>query len=123
MEAFKGHLAKDRKVVPRQKCKPEKAEHKKARKNQDAVNEAFFRSQMHENRGNCSRLDHGHQHGNCYVGLVGTEMDVRQRDGDHGKREQERAHHQITSDVLLYAVRVFLVLLGILRNIRWIVHG
>ena len=71
---------------------------------------------------NGARLDRGHQHGNGDVGLVATEMDVRQRDGDHGKREQQRAHHQITSDVLLYAVRVLLVFLRILRNIRWIVH-
>src|SRR5215510_16062237 len=50
-------------------------------------------------------------------------MDVRQRNGDHGKREQKRAYHQVTSDVLLHAVRVFLVFLRVLRNIWRIVHS
>src|SRR5438093_5234806 len=36
MESFKGHLAKDRVIVPRQECKPEEAKHKKSGENQDA---------------------------------------------------------------------------------------
>src|SRR4029077_18026414 len=103
--------------------KPEKPHNKKTGENQDTVNQAFFGGKVHENCRHQPGLQRGHQHGNGYVGLVSTEVDVRQRDGDHGKREQERAHHQITSYVLLYAVRVFLVFLRILRNIRWIVHA
>src|SRR6266576_7051792 len=37
MEAFKRHLMSDRIIVPREKNKPEKSEHKETRKNQDAV--------------------------------------------------------------------------------------
>src|SRR4030095_5398591 len=77
---------------------------------------------MHENRSDCARLKRGNQHGNGYVRLVGTEMDVRQRDSARGTREQKRTHHQITSDVRLYAVRVFFVFFRVLRNIRRIVH-
>src|SRR5437762_11593081 len=39
MEAFKGHLTKDRVVVPRKKNKPEKSEHKETGKNENAVDE------------------------------------------------------------------------------------
>src|SRR5207248_4163472 len=43
MEAFKRHLTNDRIIVPREKNKPEKSEHKETRKNEDAVDEPFFR--------------------------------------------------------------------------------
>src|SRR4029077_7355121 len=56
MESLKGHLPKDRVVVPRQKCKPEEAEHKKAGENQDPIDEPFFRGQMHEDRPNGARF-------------------------------------------------------------------
>src|SRR5947207_10795057 len=49
MEAFKRHLTNDRIVVPREKNKPEKSEHKETRENEDAVDEPFFCSQVHEN--------------------------------------------------------------------------
>src|SRR5437899_12898995 len=123
MESFKRHLMSDRVVVPRQKCKPEESEHKKAGKNQDAVNQALFRGKMHENGGDGSRFQRRHQHGDADVGFPRSEIDIRKSDRDGGECEQERAHHQITSNVLLYAVRVLLVFLGILRNIRRIVHG
>src|SRR6266480_3971486 len=42
MEAFKRHLTNDGIVVPRQKNKPKKSEHKETGKNEDAVNEPFF---------------------------------------------------------------------------------
>jgi len=47
---------KDRVVVPREKNKPKKSEHKKTRKNEDTVDEPFFRSEMHENCRDQSRL-------------------------------------------------------------------
>src|SRR5947199_2344767 len=122
MESFKRHLPKDRVVVPRQKYKPEKSQHKKAGKNQDAVNQALFRGKMHENRGNGARFQRRHQHGNADIGFARSAIDIGKRDRDGGECEQERADHQITSNVLLYTVRVFLVFLGVLRNIRRIVH-
>ncbi len=56
MEALKRHLMKDRVVVPRQKDKPEKSEHKKTGENQDAVDEGLFRGKMHENCRHQARL-------------------------------------------------------------------
>src|SRR6266516_1917918 len=56
MESFKRHLMNDWVVVPRQKYKPEKSQHKKAGKNQDAVNEPLFRGKMHENGSDGSRF-------------------------------------------------------------------
>ena len=114
---------KDRVVVPRQKYKPKKSEHKKAGKNQDPINEPPFRRQMHEHGGNSSRLQCRHQHGDADVGFARSEIDVGKSDGYGGKREQERTYHQITANVFLYTVRVFLVLFRILRNIGRIVHG
>src|SRR6266480_1387108 len=51
MEPFKGHLTNDRVVVPRQKDKPEKSEHKETGKNENAIDEPFFCGKMHENCG------------------------------------------------------------------------
>jgi len=56
MESLKRHLTNDRVVVPRKKDKPEESEHKKTSKYKDAVNEPFFRGQVHENCRNQSRL-------------------------------------------------------------------
>src|SRR6266568_8438520 len=56
MESFKRHLTNDRIVVPREKNKPEKSEHKETRKNEDAVDEPFFCGQVHENCRDQSRL-------------------------------------------------------------------
>src|SRR5437879_2903909 len=123
METFKRHLAKYWVVVPRQKYKPEESQHKKTGENQNAVNQAFFGGKMHENRGYGSCFQHRHQHRTANVGFARSEIDIGQSDCDGSEREQECAYHQITSDVLLYAMRVLLVLLGILRNIGRIVHG
>src|ERR1041384_7786800 len=41
-------LTNDR-VIPCQKCEPEKAEHKKTGENEDAVDEPFLGGEMHEN--------------------------------------------------------------------------
>src|SRR6266542_17002 len=123
MESFKRHLMNDGVVVPRQKYKPEKSQHKKAGKNQDAVNQALFRGKMHENGRDGARFQRRHQHGNADVGFARPEIDIGKRDRHSSEGEQERAHHQIGSHVLLYAVRVFLVFLGILRNIGRIIHG
>src|SRR6266545_3947281 len=122
MEAFKRHLTEYRVVVPGQKYKPEKSQHKKAGKNQDAVNEPLFRGKMHENGCDGARFQRRHQHSNADVGFARSEIDIGKSDRDGGECEQERADDQITSNVLLYAVRVFLVFLGVLRNIRRIVH-
>src|SRR5207244_8896144 len=122
MESFKRHLPNDREGVPRQKYKPEKSQHKKAGNNQDAVNQALFRGKMHENGCDGARFQRRHQHGNADIGFARSEIDIGKSDRDGGECEQERADHQITSNVLLYAVRVFLVFLGVLRNIRRIVH-
>jgi hypothetical protein len=50
VKTFKRHLTNDW-VVPRQKRKPEEAEHKKTGENQDAIDEPFLSGQMHENSG------------------------------------------------------------------------
>src|SRR5947208_15001576 len=78
---------------------------------------------MHENQGNSSRFQRRYEHGDADVRFTRPEIDIRKRNRNRGEGEQKRAHHQIGSYVLLYAVRVFLVLLGILRNIGRIIHG
>src|SRR5205823_6554932 len=55
VKTFKRHLTNDR-VVPRQKRKPKKSEHKKAGENQNAIDEPLFRGEMHENCGDQSSL-------------------------------------------------------------------
>ena len=77
---------------------------------------------MHENCGDGSCFQRRHQHGDANVGFARSEIDIGKSNRDRGEGEQERADHQITSDMLLYAVGVFLVLLWILRNVRWIIH-
>src|SRR2546427_4139885 len=123
MEALKRHLMKHWVVVPRQKDKPEKSEHKKPGENQDAVDEALFRGKMHENCRYQARFKRRHQHGHGDVRFARAKIDIRKCDCNGCKREQERAHHQITTDVLLNVVRVFLVLLWVLGNVRRVVHG
>src|SRR6266404_5036123 len=122
MEGFKRHLMKDWVVVPRQKYKPEKSEHKETGKNENAVDESFFRRQVHENCRDQSRFKHCHQHGHRDVRLRRAKVHVGKRDGNGGERKQRRPDHQITSDVLLHVVRVLLVLAWVLRNIRRVVH-
>lgn len=44
------------------------------------------------------------------VRFTRAEIDVGERDGDRGESEQHRANQQVTFDVFLHVVRVFLVL-------------
>jgi hypothetical protein len=50
-------------------------------------------------------------------------MNVRQRDRDAGEYQQGGADHQIPANVLANTVRVFFVFLGILGDVRRIIHG
>src|SRR5438128_6782033 len=123
MEALKRHLMKDRVVVPRQKDKPEKSEHKKAGENQDAVDEALFRGKMHEDCRYKARLKRCYEDGYGDIRFERANSDIRKCDCNGRQRVQQRTQHQVTPDVLLHIVRVFLVLLRILRNVRRIVHS
>src|ERR1051326_40179 len=70
MVSLKGHLPEDGVVVPCQYREPEETEHKKPGENQNAIDEPFFRSQMHEYRGHEPGFECRYEHSDRYVGFV-----------------------------------------------------
>src|SRR5882757_6977814 len=89
-KAFSDILANDR-VVPREVDEPEKGEDKKSREDQDAVDQALFRRQVHEDGADQSDLNGGNKQGDGDVCLARTEVDVGKRDGKTSRSEQDSA--------------------------------
>ena len=55
---------------------------KKAGENQDAIDQLFLGGEVHENGGDQAGLERRHEHGDRDVGLLRSEIDIGESDGD-----------------------------------------
>src|SRR5450432_2062664 len=105
---FRDILASDR-IVPGEIGQPKESKDEEESKNQDAIDHPFLRGEMHEDCSDEARFEGGHDHRDCDVGLLRSEIDVGKGDGDSGKKEKRPADHEITTNVFRDIVSSVLV--------------